>query len=320
MYNFTDEGFIEVTIDPTAVVEEDELFPASIFQTSSEPLTLPEVISHKNHKTSYIQQPGDPPSFIRNEPMSTESAQSGCVNVIQKLASDETVVAKRKSVLNDILQQLEEKKKKLNETLQEVEGGDDVDVLPDTSTSGGFFREDSDEGEDEHSCLATGSGDAGLKTVVDGKVQTKDFIPLSDSDEDLQLAIEISLQTAVNNSHKTNTSLDLGKENKQSPASSSVQNNIEDARAPNNESKTKNYIEGFTEEPKSGPSETEESLNEKSISSSSDNEVSEEENLDGSKLSVSPLKTIVRPQPEDFEGEDEIETYFHNLNNVSTVG
>ncbi|XP_059159565.1 DNA excision repair protein ERCC-5-like [Physella acuta] len=309
-----DEGFIEVTIDPTAVVEEDELFPASIFQTSSEPLTLPEVIPHKNLKTSDIQQPGDPPSQIRKEPNSTERAQLGSEDVIQKLASDESVVAKRKSVLNDILQQLEEKKKKLNETLQEVEGGDGGDVVPDTSTSGGFFREDSDEVEDEQSCPAFSSGDAGLKSAHEGKAQTrKDSVPLSDSDEELQLAIEISLQTAVNSSHKTNTSPGLTKANKESPASSSVKSNIDNVRLSNNESKTN--IQGITEELKSALSETEESLNEKGISSSSDSEVSEEENLDGSKLSISPSKAVARPQPEDFEGEDEIETYFHNLNN-----
>ena len=34
--SFSDEGFIEITIDPTKSMPEDDLFPASIFDTKEE--------------------------------------------------------------------------------------------------------------------------------------------------------------------------------------------------------------------------------------------------------------------------------------------
>ncbi len=36
---FVDEGFIEITFDPATAKPDDELFPASVFQTTAEPST-----------------------------------------------------------------------------------------------------------------------------------------------------------------------------------------------------------------------------------------------------------------------------------------
>ncbi|GFN74040.1 endonuclease-reverse transcriptase [Plakobranchus ocellatus] len=249
--------------------------------------------------------------------------------------------AKRKSVLIDILGQLQEKKKKLNEEIQEI-SSDDTLLLSTTnefsetkgelsSELGGQKRKLSHPTDDEAAAIGGGfvpeessepddpteeSSDVGqLKWGVEVQKEAS-ASPASDSDEDLKLAKQLSLQTDVVQSREDRDSdldEDLKLAIKLSLEASESEPQVEESETKKNyseetpKSKLRNYPFGAGES----------SSSEEDLEGFEDVTEVEERTLsrDGAGSSDSSQKKNVeeaepkdRPQPEDFEVDDETES------------
>ncbi|CAL1527851.1 unnamed protein product, partial [Lymnaea stagnalis] len=381
-----DEGFIEVTIDPNAAAEDDDLFPSSIFERSEDPCkdVLSDMLSHASETEPALQE------------------KSGHVTsaVTAAASMDDEVVAKRKSVLSDILSQLAEKKKSLTVLLSDsIADDDDVKLEAnvndggsdsgkwlheddssgavsapgghvgavlgsktsapefDFSASGGFIKEESSTDEDGEGVVCSNKVDASLRPASQGpevpSTKQKSGNPeinqivsheSSDEDDDLKLAIELSLQSSktecaaggknsevvagANDDFVTSPQLPVvTKSGKQ--FSNISEDDLSDSESDGSFEAVQQSVAVTS------PGQSTESLSfelDKELKDLEENDlVAEEEmkdgkdetsaapsprsgiNTSGSLSTESPSKLGSRPQPEDFE-ENEMDTYFHNLN------
>lgn len=229
----TDEGFIEIKFDPSAAAVDDDLFPASIFQTqtaknegevktssASETLNREKVVHESLDKTEisgcFKRNRADVSPDLQTA-RSTEgsdrlsgditcdtSMSESAADTPQPLSATEDISVKRKSVLNEILSQIEEKKRRLNDSSQIDDCVDIVDVEVGTVSkiSSVFVSENTMGMQKEMAKIESSTSDvkilkpeASFQNHVHGGKRTSADSDLSDSDEDLKIAIELSLQT-----------------------------------------------------------------------------------------------------------------------------
>ncbi|BFZ00205.1 hypothetical protein BsWGS_03244 [Bradybaena similaris] len=228
-----DEGFIEVRIDPSAAVE-DDLFPASVFQTDinrfcRDPTAAvneqhPENVSSAS--SDLIQAKNTLMELNSFEKLSTGLAEGDSQEKLGDVAScgadfgertdnfshqaseTDDVIARRKNVLNEILKQLEQKKKSLSDSHLDDCGDTSLQISKDETRR---VNRGSDVGdslivkklESKHFVSQYG-GASCSKTLSPGEAQDssggflintlEESNSLSESDEELKIAIELSLQ------------------------------------------------------------------------------------------------------------------------------
>ncbi|KAK0061017.1 DNA repair protein complementing XP-G cells [Biomphalaria pfeifferi] len=324
--------FIEVTINPNATVEEDDLFPASIFQLSNPPNDGEKDACNVDEKmfTPASSFSVDTSIERKNADQCGYRMDPGITNVgfIKDVPGyNEDIIAKRKSILDDIRNELARKKESVDATCGDLGANVDEDIVIavtkinadevvadlDYSASGGFLHEESSE--EEYAGISSNINNVG-NAVYDANSTSKfdvmrspehtltyspkisknpaDIsISKSDSDDDLKLAIELSLQTAKQEKESA------VEDKVPSPNVSEEESSDDDTSvAINNEQET--------------PMEDTYNQNSDSILQSFTTPISPTKKM--TTESVSPSKSLIRPQPEDFDEADSREDSFHNLN------
>ncbi|XP_055868863.1 DNA excision repair protein ERCC-5-like [Biomphalaria glabrata] len=325
--------FIEVTINPNATVEEDDLFPASIFQLSNQP-------NDGEKDACNVEKIFTPASsFAADTSVERENADQcgdgmdpGITNVglIKDVPGyNEDIIAKRKSILDDIRNELARKKESVEATCGDVDANIDEDTVIavtkinanevvadlDYSTSGGFLHEESSE--EENAGISSNINNVGNAEYDANSTSTFDVMrspehaltyspkilknpanisisKSSDSDDDLKLAIELSLQTA--------------KQEKKS----AVEDKVPSSNVSEEESSDDDTSVAINNEQETPMEDTYNQNSDSTPPISFTTPISPTKKMTAE--SVSPSKGLIRPQPEDFDEADIRGDSFHNLN------
>ena len=124
-FYFSDEDFIEVSVDPGKAVVEDELFPASIFDTCvtdqvSGDKNVP--IQVKKEKCAGNFEKSDKKCFPKEQDLSEKLNENKKINVSSRSSYEVSDTSrenlKSKSTMSDILKELQMKKEKLVQSLE----------------------------------------------------------------------------------------------------------------------------------------------------------------------------------------------------------
>ncbi|KAH9512800.1 hypothetical protein Btru_038222, partial [Bulinus truncatus] len=334
----SEDEFIEVKIDPHAAMVEDELFPSSIFQTTDQPEVTEQVeFDDLPYKKREYTNATDTLGLGQQETLPSENltdVNKSSVVSREIIAVSNEIIAKRKSILDDIRSLLEKKRESLPTAADEANGGaqtlvpktctdvtaDDLDY----STSGGFFHEESSEDDTSDGLIENIEADDGgldrdtisasvvsrspLSSSTEASSAMCDDIGMpgpksqsSEGEDDLQLAIELSLQTAQHESVSiaNDHGIDLQQQNVL----------VTEGKEKNKLPDVDECSDHSTESSLSLIHPKQDSVDKNSDSSSFTGHITRVCPDKSLPESISPTKSVSRPQPEDLDADDPGETF-----------